>query len=179
MDAQAENEALLKRLLSNTALPSCFVGLVTACLAAVQDRLHGFNREKNDVGVAFLTDFDRYALQALAEALAELLWPERRAIDFDGPSLNVSLQRLRNRSRKEVLSAIFKNYLGSILQHYFSAARVRDQVRSLPTDTETNLRSVDASRIAEHVCRLVITDGGIVPISALELLDATIRKYLT
>jgi hypothetical protein len=155
-----ENDGAIKRLLALEELPSCFVEFVAACLRTVRDQQQQrFQDTGNRNGVLFVADFDRPAMQAFAETMAELIWIERSAVDFDGPRLNIVFQRLKDQTIEHVWFEIVKNYIGNLLQHYFSAARIREQVRDLPVTIEGDLRLVEAARIAEYAQALGTQTG--------------------
>jgi hypothetical protein len=178
--AQEENDGKLKRLLAVAELPSCFVKFVAACLRSVRDQQEKRFRDKADRdGVLFVTDFDRHALQAFAETMAELVWAERRADDFDGPRLHVVIGRLKKRAMGEVWFGIVRNYIGNLLQHYFSAARIREQVRNLPVATESDLRLVEASRVAEYAQELAAgTDTIRSAMGVINSLDLAVTRFI-
>lgn len=176
---QEQDDHALKRLLVLDELPSGFVQFVAACLRRVRDQQEKRFRDKGDRhGVLFVTDFDRHTLQAFAETMAELVWPERRADDFDGPRLNIVIQRLKDRAIGEVWFGIVRNYIGNLLQHYFSAARIREEVRNLPVTTESDLRRVEAARVAQYAQELVAgLDAIRGPMDIINSLDLAVRRY--
>lgn len=106
-----------------------------------------------------LTRFDSHVHQALAQTLADTIWPEREPNDPPvGPSLNVCLQHLSAESERTVIEKFVRNYVGNILQHFFAATEVRRQVRDLPEDTEVRLRSVDGGLVARRLMTLLQSD---------------------
>src|SRR5205823_1324397 len=95
----------------------------------------------------------RHALQALALALADAVWTDRKGDDLHGPPIDSCWITL-SKTRPCVLALrTIYHYIGNILQHFFDAARIREQLRGLPDDTEADLRRRDARLIAERVER--------------------------
>jgi hypothetical protein len=119
--------------------------------------------DQNRVGPAdastqrpLLTRFDAHVHQALAQTLADVTWPDREEGDPPtGPGVEEFLTRLASQSRRTVVEAFVLNYVGNILQHFFSAAEVRRQRPDLPNETETELRSIDARIVAKRVMTLL------------------------
>jgi hypothetical protein len=63
---------------------------------------------------------------------------------------------------------LIANYLGNILQDYFDACQVRLRVRSLPDNTEENLRRVEAHNMAEWVFDDAPADGPALSVEQVE-----------
>jgi hypothetical protein len=163
----ADLPALLTRF-NSEPLPRVFLELTATLLTEVRRRALLL---ADDLGLPALTDFDRNALQALGEALADHAWPDRRAEGFDGPPLAECESRL---ARVDVLSfwiVTLKHYIANILLHYFSVAGIRQNARGLPADTEIKLRQVDAMLIAARVRELLAASRSR-QVTATEALDA-------
>lgn len=151
-----QDDSAIRRLLGLDELPSCFVEFVAACLRGIHDQLERRFEDGDDrTGILFIADFDRPAMQAFAQTMAELIWIERLGVDFDGPRINVVFKRLSEQTLEDFWFETVKNYVGNLLQYYFSAARIREQVRNLPVTTERDLRMIEAAHVAECAQKLV------------------------
>lgn len=130
--------------------------------------------------VPIVSDFDRYALQGFAETLADIIWPERSANDFEGPSLEKCLSILAEKDVAEFYRAFIKNYIANILLHYFAAACNRTDDNDLSEEiikgNESNLRNNDALVIATYIIQTASeADGtGTMDSKVLTSLQATL-----
>ena len=106
-----------------------------------------------------LSKFDGHVLQALAQALADIVWLDRDGTDFTGPTISVCRERLARVSETEFVEAFLTHYMGNVLQHYFSAARIRSEVPGLPEETEEWLRTKDGASIAQRTLALTKSDA--------------------
>jgi hypothetical protein len=144
------DQSRLLKLLNLDSAPKNFLELVAAILRQIRDQLNKPARS-DGLSTHFARDFDRHVLQGFAEALADLAWPDRKAKDFDGPSLNECCARLAECDASEFWLAATQHYLANIFQHYFAAARVREHFRNLDPLVESSLRLKDARTLAGRV----------------------------
>jgi hypothetical protein len=99
--------------------------------------------------IVMASDYDLQAFQAFGLMLADICWPERDATNFSGPSFSECLSRLRSASEDEMCWKVIQHYFGNILQYLFGQARIRQQVRGLPPETESELRTTEAFRMTQ------------------------------
>lgn len=153
--ARADPAAIARELLAGEEPPRDFLELAAALLRRVESRLDERQRLRSRQRERlFSRDFDEPVLQGFAQALAALVWPERDGRDFDGPSLSVCRRRLAGLTPAALWQAVLQHYLANVLQYYFSAAQVRREVRGLDPEIESDLRELDARRIAEYTLEL-------------------------
>ena len=149
---RAGQKAGLLKWLDVSPPPPHFLALCAAILQWVRKEQDAqFLAGEASSAIPVVTDFDRHVLQGFAEALADVAWPERDASEFNGPSLEVCAARLAGHEPRDLWLRTIQHYLANILQHYFAAARIREQVQDLPLDTEAQLRLRDARLLAEYV----------------------------
>ena len=169
------------KLVQLESRPRCFLAFVSAALCHIQSKLdEHFSQEQRGFIVPVLTDFNLYVLQGFAHALADLCWQERDAQDFDGPSFSKCVTRLAQHDVQDIWFLIIQHYLANILQHYFSAARIRESVKDLAPETEVELRRQDARMLADYVlCRAAEKETGVgEPRKVMEALQETLVGIL-
>ncbi len=172
----------IHKLVGSDKSPDNFLSVVAAILRTIQIDLDRQYHEKGDrLRIPVASDFNHHVLQGFAQALADIAWPERNADDFDGPSIKTCIKHLASVDPRGVWTLTIQNYLGNILQYYFSESRIREQVQGLDLSTEVNLRSIDASRIAQRVMVLApeITEVESEPVRVMYALHLTLEKITT
>lgn len=118
--------------------------------------LQGILEKRPDGKVLVMSDFNRHVLQAFAETLADVTWPDREVQDgddqdFEGPATDLFVSRMARHNLETIWLTMIQNYLGNILQDYFVGLRVRDRNRNLDPSTELSLRRDDALTLARQV----------------------------
>ena len=138
-------------LLDLASPPRHFLDLAAGCLQKIRTDLSHPNAPPARGRV--VSDFDWHVLQGFAAALADLAWAERQAANegLNGPPFAECCTRLGRCEPAELWHRTLQHYLANILQHYFAAARIREQVRDLPADTEENLQLEDARDLARYI----------------------------
>ena len=151
--------SILLSLLDTPVLPDGFLSLTSRILQRIRRKQETCPIEapgpfRNPTH----SDFDRYVLQGFSHALADLIWPQRIARDFDGPPSELCISEIAKHTPGELWALTIKHYLANILQHYFSAARIREEIKDLPDDVEVELREKDAHRFAAELASSAKTD---------------------
>lgn len=142
----------IARVLRVPSPPECFVSFVALLLRNIQQTLDDrFGNTSEKSAFPLVTDFNSHVFEAEALTLADLVWPDRHAEDFDGPKIDIVAKRLVAANQIDVWRSFVQHYVGNILQDVFAAARIRETVRNLPPETEQQLRSDDAKKFSAFV----------------------------
>lgn len=154
-DASRRGAPDLIALIHAERRPAHFLEFVASALRSIRDRQDEAFASGSLRTMPVVSEFDLHAMQALAQALADVVWAERRADSFSGPSFETCRARLAAAKDTELLTPLLQNYVGNILQLHFVEARIRYTVKDLPRDAELWLRTEYARTIAERaVARL-------------------------
>lgn len=157
---QREDLNRFHSLLGLTSAPQKFLMITAAALHEVRRRVDHYLHRTTAPLASPVRDFDRHALQGFADALAHLTWPNRNATDFDGPTTDEFVSRMRRHELSTLWFSVVQHYLANIFLDYFTALEVREQVPELAPSTEVDLRLVDARLLAEHAMKLYRTMPG-------------------
>ncbi|MFZ5497036.1 MAG: hypothetical protein ACOZE5_17090 [Verrucomicrobiota bacterium] len=141
-------DILMRPTSSAGAAPACFLEWVTVALMEFRAR-QAAESPPERLGARFVSDFDVHAFQAVASAFAEICWPDRRGLGLAGPTVATCTTRLGSVTEANAGWLVAQHYVGNLLQWCFSDAKIRQQVRTLPLETETELRTIEALRFVE------------------------------
>jgi hypothetical protein len=145
-----DSASIVRELGLETASPT-FLVVVGAVLRRIREAAETqFVRCDTNGRWIFVNDFDSFVLHAVAQTLADLGWPQRRAEEFDGPSCEQLRRQLDGVSFSTFCEVFLRNYFGNLLQDYFKRAEVRRAHPNLPPDREVQLRSSDAQEIVDQ-----------------------------
>jgi hypothetical protein len=141
-------------LIKQTRLPDTFFGFCAALANAI-DLLLAEPMQGPPAGRRAPIEITHSVYLALGQALAEASRDPMKDPSPMVPNLDVALERLAAKDPGHLQHLLILHFLGNVLQDFFDSCQVRMQIPKLPFDSESNLREIDARKIADELFRRV------------------------
>jgi hypothetical protein len=114
------------------------------------------------------SDYDHAIFLALAQTIANVVWPESGKRNFQVPGIDSVLTRIGRSDERELQISLLQNYLANLMQDYLDRSQARVAVRDAPPEIEMELRRTDCRIVAELASQLASAENLTSPAESIQ-----------